>query len=243
MTAKRSILALSAGIALVTLLSACASGPSTAGSTPSSAPSSSASASGEEVEVEAAWLNGGTMIGLVSYGSSTCVPTVDTVEVADGGTLSVTLADPEPDTPCTMDYVPRVTLVDVPADVDPSQDLKVEVTGDGFTATAELDGIEVGEAPDEYGPTAGWTGEDDSFVILTWGSSTCAPVIESVEPTGPAEVTVTFMTPPADQVCTMDMAPRGTLATVSGLEADSGVELVLTGGEFTGARVVILGEK
>jgi hypothetical protein len=240
MTAKRSILALSAGIALVTLLSGCASGTSTSGSTPSSTPS--ASASDEQVEVDAAWLNGGTMIGLVSYGSSTCVPTADTVEATDDGTLSVTLAEPDSDKPCTMDFVPRVTLVDVPADVDPADDLKVEVKGDGFTATAELDGVDVGEAPDEYGPSAGWTGEDDTFVILTWGSSTCAPVIESVEATGDTEVTVTFATPPADQVCTMDMAPRATVASVSGLGATSGIDLVLTGAEFDGAHVMILGE-
>jgi len=240
MTAKRSILALSAGIALVTLLSACATGPTTSGSTPASTPSASASA--EEVEIDAAWLNGGTMIGLVSYGSSTCVPMADTVEVLDDGTLSVTLAEPETDTPCTMDFVPRVTLVDVPADVDASKDLKVQVEGDGFTATAELDGVDVGEAPDEYGPSAGWTGEDDTFVILTWGSSGCPPVIESVEPTGPTEVTVTFMTPPADQACTMDMAPRATVANVSGLEGDGPTDLVLTGAEFDGAHVMILGE-
>ena len=70
---------------------------------------------------------------------------------------------------------------------------------------------------------------------MTWGSSTCPPMIESVEPTGPTEVTVTFATPPADQVCTMDMAPRGTLATVSGLEGEADIDLVLTGAEFDGA--------
>jgi len=240
MTATRSILALSAGIALVTLLSACATGPSTSGSTPSPTPPASASA--EEVEIDAAWLNGGTMIGLVSYGSSTCVPMADTVELLDDGTLSVTLADPAADQPCTMDFVPRVTLVDVPADVDAAEDLQVTVEGDGFTATAELEGVDVGEAPEEFGPSAGWTGQDDTFVIATWGSSGCPPVIESAEATGPTEITVTFMTPPADQVCTTDMAPRGTLATVSGLEGDGPTDLVLTGAEFDGARVTILGE-
>lgn len=238
MNATRSILALSAGIALATLLSACASGASTSGSTPSSSPSPSA----ENVEVDAAWLNGGTMIGVVSYGSSTCVPTVDAVEVVDDGTLSVTLAEGESDKPCTMDYVPRVTLIDVPADVDPSQDLAIEVQGEGFTATADLEGVDVGDAPEEYGPSAGWTGQDDTFIILTWGSSGCPPVLENSEATGPSEITVTFATPPEDQVCTMDMAPRATIATVSGLEGDADIELVLTGAEFDGARLMILGE-
>ena len=240
MTATRRILALSAGIALAAALAGCATGASTSGSAPSSAPSPSASA--EEVEVDAAWLNGGTVIGLVSYGSSTCVPTADAVEVLEDGELSVTLADPPTDEPCTMDFVPRVTVVDVPADVDPSKDLQIRIEGGDITATTDLPGVTVAQAPEEYAPSAGWTGQDDMFVILTWGSSTCAPVIESAEPTGPAEVTVTFVPPPDDQVCTMDMAPRATVATVSGLEARSDVSLVLTGAEFDGVQVPILGE-
>jgi hypothetical protein len=242
MTAKRSILALSAGIALVTLLSACATGAGSSQPTPAAAPSESPSASAEEAEVDAAWLNGGTTIGLVSYGSSTCVPTADTAEVLDDGTLSVTLAEPNADKPCTMDFVPRVTLVDVPADVDPSKALQIQIQGADVRAATDLPGVTVAQTPEEYVPSAGWAGQDDTFVILTWGSSTCAPVTESVEATGPAEVTVAFVTPPDDQVCTMDMAPRGTVATVSGLEAESDVTLVLTGAEFDSVKVPILGE-
>ncbi|HEX5857029.1 MAG TPA: hypothetical protein VFY91_02875, partial [Microbacterium sp.] len=72
--------------------------------------------------------------------------------------------------------------------------------------------------------------------------STCVPLVETVEPTGPTQVTVTFATPPADQACTMDMVPRGTLATVTGLEGEADIDLVLTGAEFSGASVRILGE-
>ena len=238
MTAMRRILALSAGIALAAALAGCASGASTAGSPSSSSPSAAA----EELEFDAAWLNGGTTIGLVTYGSSTCLPMAESVELQDDGALAVELSDGEADKPCTMDYVPRVTLVDVPADVDASQDLELRVSYGEAAGDEDLEGVTVGEAPDEYGPSAGWTGEDDTFVILTWGSSTCAPMVETAEPTGPTEVTVTFATPPADQVCTMDMAPRGTLATVTGLEGESDIDLVLTGAEFDGASLRILGE-
>ena len=67
-------------------------------------------------------------------------------------------------------------------------------------------------------------------------------MIADVAATGPAQVTVTFEAPPADQVCTMDMAPRGTVAVVDGLEAEDDVTLVLTGSpEFDNVSVPIYG--
>ena len=94
----------------------------------------------------------------------------------------------------------------------------------------------------DYLPSAGWTDTDGQFVLLTWGSSSCAPVISEVAASGPAEVTVTFETPAADQVCTMDMAPRAAVAVVDGLEEDSDVTLVLAGGpEFDNVTVPIYG--
>jgi hypothetical protein len=138
-----------------------------------------------------------------------------------------------------------VTLVEVPEDVDPSQDLAITVTGDGYSGTAELDGVDglTGGGMTDYLPSAGWTEADGRFVLLTWGSSSCAPVIADVAASGPAEVTVTFETPPADQVCTMDMAPRATVAFVEGLEEDSDVSLVLAGSpEFDNVRIPIYGE-
>ena len=133
----RRILALSAGLALVTALAGCASGASTAGSASSPSPS----AATEELEFDAAWVNGGTTIGLVTYGSSTCVPTAESVELLDDGTLAVALSDGDADKPCTMDYVPRVTLVDVPADVDASQDLALQVTYGEVAGDEDLEGV------------------------------------------------------------------------------------------------------
>ena len=74
--------------------------------------------------MDAAWLDDGRIIGLVTTGSSTCVPAADEAMLEDDGTLSVTLVEPEADTACTTDLVPRVTLVEVPEGVDPAEDLR-----------------------------------------------------------------------------------------------------------------------
>jgi hypothetical protein len=208
-------------------------------------PSSNSSASdATDLEIDAAWLDDGRIIGLVTMGSSTCIPAADEATLQADGSLAVTLIEPDADTACTRDLVPRVTLVEVPEGVDPSQDLAITVTGDGFTGSTDLDGVDglAGGGMTDYLPSAGWTDTDGQFVMLTWGSSSCAPVISEVSASGPAEVTVTFETPAADQVCTMDMAPRATVAVVDGLEEDSDVSLVLVGGpEFDNVKVPIYG--
>jgi hypothetical protein len=241
MTLARKILALSFAVAVGGgALAGCAG---TAGTAPSASPNASDGSS--ESEIDAAWLDDGRMIGLVTYGSSGCVPIAEDATLEADGSLSVSLLEPEEDQVCTTDYAPRVTLVGVPEGVDPSKDLAITVSGDGIEGGAELDGVEglAGGASTEYMPSAGWTETDGQFVLLTWGSSSCAPVISTVEATGPAEVTVTFQTPPADQVCTMDMAPRAAVAVVDGLEEDTGVTLVLTGSpEFDNVSVPIYGE-
>ena len=198
-----------------------------------------------EVEIDAAWLDDGRIIGLVTTGSSTCVPAADEATLQADGSLAVTLVEPDADTACTRDLVPRVTLVEVPEGVDPSKDLAITVTGDGYSGSTDLDGVDglTGGGMTDYLPSAGWTDTDGQFVLLTWGSSSCVPVISDVAASGPAEVTVTFETPAADQVCTMDMAPRATVAVVDGLEEDSDVSLVLAGSpEFDNVRIPIYGE-
>jgi len=183
---------------------------------------------GSEIEVDAGWVDGGRMIALVTQGSSTCVPTATDVTVAADGTLDVTLHDPEGDVVCTRDYVPRATLVGLPEGVDAGAQLDIVVTyGDAGRGEADLDAY-AGAPVAEYSPSAGWI-DDDQFAIVTWGSSSCAPVIESVDATSAAEVAVTFVTPAEDQVCTADMAGRVVLATVQGVEDDEAT-VTLTGG-------------
>ena len=244
MPVRSRSLVLAAGVALLTagLLTACAT-PAGSGGTP--APSGSADSSGQstEIEVDAAWLDGGRMIGLVTEGSSTCVPSAGETTY-ENAVLTVELVEPSGDTACTRDLVPRVTVVGLPEGVDPTQELEIRVTGEDLHGDTDLDGVP-GLTPGtetDYLPSAGWTDTDGQFVLLTWGSSSCAPVISEVAASGPAEVTVTFETPAADQVCTMDMAPRAAVAVVDGLEEDSDVTLVLVGGpEFDNVRIPIYG--
>lgn len=239
MTRRSSLLA---GFGLAALVAATLAGCATApGGTPTTAGTPS-DGQGTEIEVDAAWLDGGRMIGLVTQGSSTCIPTAEEA-VLNGSVLEVTLVEPPADTACTRDLVPRVTLVGVPEGVDPTKDLDIEVTGDGYYGDTDLDGVPglASGGETDYLPSAGWTDVDGQFVILSWGSSGCVPVIEDTAATGAAEVTVTFVTPPADQVCTADMAPRGTVAWVDGLEEDDDVFAILQGGEFDNIRIPIYG--
>lgn len=244
MTARSRSLAAALGLALLAAgaLTACAS---PAGSGPSPSPSATTGGSGQDSEVSAAWLDNGRMVGLVTIGSSTCVPIAGDVAYADG-VLEVELVEPEDATACTRDLVPGATIVALPEGIDPTQELEIRVTGDGYAGDTDLDGV-TGLDPSgepDYLPSAGWADEDGQFVILSWGSSSCAPTLESTEVSSPTEVTVTFATPPADQVCTMDMAPRGAVAQVpddSALDDDVEVFAVLTGGEFDNVRIPIIG--
>ena len=191
---------------------------------------------GQETDVEAAWLDDGRIIAVVTSGSSTCVPTAESAEINSDGALAVELVEPDADTACTRDLVPRATLVTVPNGVDPSQDLEIWVTSDagyyGDVTLAGASGLAGPGGETDYEPTAGWTQQQGQFVILTWGSSGCVPVVESSEVTGEAEVTVTFQDPPADQVCTAGMAPRTNFAFADGLSGVEDVQLVLTGDSF-----------
>ena len=233
-----------AGLGLAALLAgvltACAT---TSGGTASTAPSGTSSTDGgdaNEQEVGAAWLDGGRLIGIVTQGSSTCIPTAEEATYEDG-VMKVTLVDVEGDTACTADLAPRVSLVGVPEGVDPAQDLEIEVTGDGWVGDTELGGVADlgGGGETDYLPSAGWTDVDGQFVVLSWGSSSCAPMIENTEVTSATEITVTFATPPADQVCTMDMAPRAVVTSVLEAEDDADMFAILTGGEFDNIRVPI----
>ena len=240
MAARQALTALGAGAALLLALVGCTATPAADGGTSSSPPS------GEvvEAEVDATWLDDGRMIGIITYGSSTCVPVVEDAGLQDNGTFAVILAEPDTEAVCTRDMVPRVTLVSALPGMLPTEDLEITVAGDGYSGDTELDaapGLDPSNTASEFAPSAGWIDVDDSFVILTWGSSTCLPVVESTAATAAAEVTVTFVDPPADQICTMDMAPRALITTVTGLSEDEGVTAILVGAEFGGARVPIYG--
>ncbi len=238
MTLRRTAAAAASILLAGLLLSACAT-PS--GGTPSGAPTEPVPTdSAPASEVHAAWLDAGRLIGVVTLGSSTCVPTADDVK-AEGQTVTVTLVDPE-GKPCTRDYVPRATLVEPPSAVDAASDITIVVTG-AASGTAVLDGEDdlpgtFGE-PTDYEPSAGWY-DEQGFVVLTWGSSTCAPAVQGVEASGEHELTLTFADFPADQVCTADMAPRLAVASVpGGFDDEDDVTLILAGAEITGTTRIL----
>lgn len=237
---RRTAAALMTALALVTL-AGCSLRPDVPAGEPSSpAPSTDGPVS---VQVAAGWLEGGRTIGVVTWGSSTCVP-VGGAATLEGDVISVPFSRAAGETVCTADLAPRVTLVATPAGVDPAQDYEVHVTGSAVAGDADLDGVDglagPGGAPSD-GPSAGWTGEDDLFVIVTFGSG-CRPQVQDAAATGPAEVTVTFAEPPKGQVCTMTYGPRGSVAQVTGLEDDENVTAVLEGDGLDGVRVPIVGE-
>lgn len=198
-------------------------------------PAGSGAASGAtEIELEAGWLDGGRQIALVTWGSSSCVPTASEVTLQADGTIAVTFDSGPADQACTADYVPWVILAGVPEGVDPTQDVDIVVTDDlggrGETGLDGAPGLAAGGSTD-YLPSAGWV-DDDLIAVLTWGSSSCAPQVEGIEASDSANLTVTFVTPPADQMCTMDMAPRALLVSVGGLEVDDdALSITLTGGD------------
>lgn len=208
-----------------------------ASSTPAASGGSAAPSTPTDLEVEAGWLDGGRSVALVTYGSSGCVPAASDVTLQTDGSVAVTLADPEGDVACTADYAPRATLVSLPDDVTAGTELNLVVSYNGAQDDVDLDAFH-GAAVEEYAPSAGWV-DDEMFAILTWGSSTCAPVVQDVAAEG-AAVTVTFATPPADQACTMDMAPRVVLATAPGDVDDDNATVTLTGGDAQFATPVTI---
>ncbi len=171
---------------------------------------------GSGLQVDAGWLAGGSLIAVVTYGSSTpsCLPSLDDV-VLDGGVVVVSLEEnPEAAKGCDGDLVPQPVLVGTPEGADAAEGIGIQVTlGTAFGETT-LDPYTGGPVED-YTPSAGWI-DDGVVAFVTWGSSSCAPVVQSAVAQTPTEVVVSFAPQAADQVCTMDMAPRLAVVAVDG---------------------------
>lgn len=241
----------SALLLLATLvLAGCATTPGQGAGVPDStapdttAPAGDASSPAQDAELDAAWLDEGRAIGVVTYGSSSCAPVVGEATAA-GQTVTVEITDPE-GVACTRDYVPRASYVALPAGVDPAQDLEVVVTGT-YAGDTDLDGVpglvpptadgEIGEMV----PSAGWF-DDDGVVLLTYGSSSCPPVFESIDAVSADEIRAVEAAAPADQICTSDYAPRLSVLQVAGVSDDARPgEIVLVSATGDEQRVGILG--
>lgn len=224
-------------------LAGCATTPGAAPGPADTAGSSPA----EESELDAAWLSGGTAIGLVTFGSSTCQPIVGEA-TASGQTVTVELTEPEA-AACTRDYVPRASYVPLPEGVDASLDVELVVTG-AYRGDTDLDAL-AGELPPASGDdpmvdmqsSAGWF-DDGGLVLLTYGSSSCPPVFESVAVGAEGTVDAVIAEPAADQVCTADFAPRLSVLQVEVDDDARPAELVISSPWAEGVepeRVAILG--
>ena len=202
---------------------------------------------GQVMDVDAAWLDAGRFIGVVTWGSSTCVPQGGEATLAREGSIGVVLVDPsetDPERPCTEDLRPRVTVVGVPLGVDAAAGAEITVSlgaASGSTSLPALAGAAEPGGSTDYEPSAGWTATPGTLAYVTWGSSTCVPVVQDVAVTGDAQVTVTFQEPDPDRMCTMDMVPRAGILEVGEIAAPAGAQLVLIGDSFDGVTVPILG--
>lgn len=207
----------------------------------SSAPTSGTGSGGAPVErmpddVDAVWLDGGRMIAVVTWGSSTptCRPVLSEVQ-ADGQALTVTLTDLEEAAEgCDSDLTPRAIALGLPEGVDPEQDIELTVVHGDLREQVDLDAIEGapqgGPLPDPQ-VSATWL-DDDAIALLTWGSSSCPPDLMEVEMTTDG-ATATFAT--ADRVCTMDFAPRVTIVTLpEARDDDAPFTLTLSGDNLDG---------
>lgn len=246
MTSPMRLLVSAAGIVAAGLLIVgCTSTPGAGAPTSSSAPSAGSTDDvGDDAnDIEGTLLDDGRMFAVITWGSSGCVPQIDQV-AAEGQTVTVSVVDVEAadgeETVCTTDFAPRASIGALPEGVDPTAEITLQVTYGDVSDDVELDG---GPAftgspgtSTEYQPSAGWF-DDRSLVLLTWGSSSCAPVIEGLEGAGNTG-TVTFVTD-AQQVCTMDMAPRATIVSFDDDSVeDDDFTLTLTGGGLEGTVAV-----
>lgn len=148
---------------LVVLLAACASGSDddagsgTSDSTASATEESTADATAGTVELEltAGWSAVGlpselgtppadavagvartsddALIAVVTFGSSTCPQVADARATGVGDQVTVTFPTPE-DGPCTLDYVPATSVVELPAGTDAEAELTV-IIGDWGSVT------------------------------------------------------------------------------------------------------------
>lgn len=210
-----------AGAVLALALAGCATGPAAPGGDGGSEAGTPGGAAadtqpGGSLDVGAAWLAGGSLVAIVTHGSSTptCAPIVDDVTLDDGVLVVALAAHPDAEKGCDGDDVPQGTVVGVPEGVQPGTGVDIQVTYDAAFGEVRLDGYR-GAPADEYMPSAGWV-DDNTLALLTWGSSSCAPTVESATATSPTTIDVAFAAQDADQPCTMDMAPRVAVVTIDG---------------------------
>lgn len=222
------VASLIAGVALSG--AACATSPSA--EAPLSTPKQETPDTSDGQQVAATWVDDGRMFAVLTWGSSTCVPLVESAK-AEGQTLTVDLVTAPEAAACSADMGPRVSLGAVPEGADPAKDVELIVREGDREDSVDLAGVSGTVGPrseTEFAPSAAWL-DDGLVVLVTWGSSTCLPAVESVAAAdGGATVTLSVV----DGVCTRDLVPRATLIAVDGPAAGEAFELTLVGATLDG---------
>ncbi|MBO9627027.1 MAG: hypothetical protein J7484_11700 [Microbacterium sp.] len=212
-TSARTLSIAAGALAVLAALAGCAT-------VPGAAPAGGSPKIGADKAPRAAWLDPSSFV--ISTWSDGCAPMIDDLVVGDQRIeVSLTTAD---EATCDGEEGPYGTYLGVPAGIDSSKPLTIEVTQYGGEASLiELAGLANGEvAPadrmPEQKPAAAWIG-DGELAVLTWGSSTCLPKSGAV-----ADGVIT-LDEPLDGVCTMDYVPRITFVSAAGVAEGDELEL------------------
>jgi hypothetical protein len=206
----RLIVAVAGSFVVAAALAACAT-PAAGGA----APGGGADAVTPAARVDAGWLDGGATIGLVTYGGPMCTAEVEDVRMDDG----VLVAGLQRSAEALCLDEPRALEVPVPEGVDATADQRLRVELEDMRTDIALPAYSGGSV-ESFESSASWIG-GHVIALRTWGSSSCLPVVADTRVASPASVLVRFEIPPADQVCTMDMAPQ---LTVVQLDPDAVVD-------------------
>lgn len=102
---------------------------------------------------------------------------------------------------------------------------------------------EVPSAPSDPSgaPSAAWMDDGRAVALVTWGSSSCPPVMGDAITRG-QEVTVVIEEPPAETVCTADLAPRASLVTLpAGVDPAQDLTIIAKGADVD-AEVTLAGD-
>lgn len=190
--------------------------------------------------LEAAWVDEGRAVAVLIEDSEGCGPIVSSVQ-AKRQTVTITLDEPaEQKHGCILDIIEPARVAMLPKGVDPKRDVTLVVQHGANTWHAKLRGNPslAGTPGDDSlrTPTAGWV-SDDKLVLLTWGSSSCHPVVTSTELTDDGAI-VHFADSPS--ACTTDLVPRTAVIEFDGFEGTDAeaFELSLRGGRADGRAIV-----
>lgn len=88
------------------------------------------------------------------------------------------------------------------------------------------------DTPDAQDVEAAWIDGGRGFAVVTWGSSTCLPLVENISAKGQT-VSVTLADPDDATACTKDLVPRAaSVGLPSGVDPSQDVELTVTYGDL-----------